>query len=230
MNQGYVPSIDRPVFEVGEDARATFIARTYAHLFGAMGAFVAIEFALFKSGVAERIAGAVGQNWFIAFGAFMVVSWLARGAAHRAKTLGVQYIALAAFVSVWAVLFVPLLYIADAVAPGAIASAAVVTLGGFAGLTFIAFWTRKDFSFLRGILNFGGVLALLAIVGGMIFGFQLGTWFSVGMVGLMGASILYDTSNVLHHYPENRYVAASIELFGSVALMFWYVLQLFTRR
>ena len=70
----------------------------------------------------------------------------------------------------------------------------------------------------------------MAIAGGAIFGFNLGTWFSVGMVGLAGAAILYDTSNVLHHYPEDRYVAAALELFASMALMFWYVLQLFLSR
>ena len=74
----------------------------------------------------------------------------------------------------------------------------------------------------------GGILALVAIVGGVVVGFGLGTWFSVAMVGLAGGAILYDTSNVLHHYPEDRYVGASMQLFASIALMFWYVLRLFT--
>ena len=47
------------------------------------------------------------------------------------------------------------------------------------------------------------------------------------MVALAGGAILYDTSNVLHHYPEDRYVGAALQLFASVALMFWYVLRLF---
>jgi FtsH-binding integral membrane protein len=50
------------------------------------------------------------------------------------------------------------------------------------------------------------------------------------MVALAGGAILYDTSNVLHHYPEDRYVAAALELFASVALMLWYVLRLFLSR
>ncbi len=87
--------------------------------------------------------------------------------------------------------------------------------------------TRKDFSFLRGVLMWGGVVAMLAIVGGILFGFELGTWFSVAMIGFAGAAILYDTSNVLHHFPEDRYVGAALQLFASVALMFWYVLRLF---
>ena len=81
------------------------------------------------------------------------------------------------------------------------------------------------------VANMGALLrSSVLIVAGVIFGFELGTFFSVAMIGLAGAAILYDTSNVLHHYPEDRYVAASLELFASVALMFWYVLQLFMSR
>jgi uncharacterized protein len=122
------------------------------------------------------------------------------------------------------------LYIANHHAPGTITSAAAVTFLGFTGLSLVAFITRKDFSFLKGILMWGGVVALVLIVAGVIFGFELGTFFSVGMIALAGAAILYDTSNILHHYPEDRYVAASLELFASVALMFWYVLRLFLAR
>jgi len=227
LNQAYVPSIERPVFELDLDTRATFIARTYGHLFGAIAFFTTIEIALFKLGFAEQIFQAVAGNWLIAFGGFMIFSWLASRTAMNARSMPAQYLALGGFVLLEAIIFVPLLYVADSIAPGAISSAAIVTLGGFAGLTFIAFWTRKDFSFLGGVLRFAFFAALLAIVAGMICGFQLGTWFSVGMVVLAGAAILYDTSNIMHHYPEDRYVAASLGLFSSVALMFWYVLQLF---
>jgi FtsH-binding integral membrane protein len=138
-----------------------------------------------------------------------------------------QYLGLGGFVVLWALLFVPLLYVAQVKAPGAIQSAALVTMVGFAGLTAVAFISKKDFSFLGAILKWAGICALLMIVGGAIFGFHLGTFFSVAMVGLAGASILYDTSNFIHLFPEDRYVGASLELFASVALMFWYVLRIF---
>ncbi len=128
------------------------------------------------------------------------------------------------------IIFVPLLYIANASFPGVIQSAAFTTLAGFAGLTAVAFVTRKDFSFLRGLLRRGGVVALVARVGSVLFGFGLGTWFSAAMVGFAGAAILYDTSNVLHHFPEDRYVSAALQLFASVALMFWYILRIFMSR
>ena len=93
----------------------------------------------------------------------------------------------------------------------------------------VAFVTKKLTSpFLAAArwLMYGSILALVAIIAGAIFGFQLGTFFSVAMVGFAGAAILDDTSNVLRNFPEDRYVAAALQLFSSVALMFWYVLRL----
>ena len=217
-----------PVAELRADSREKFIVRTYNHLFGAILLFALIEIGLFMSGLAETIALALaGTSWLIVLGGFMVVSWLASRAAFNSQKKSTQYLALGGFVLAEAIIFVPLLYIADRFAPGAIQSAAMVTIAGFAALTGIAFWTRKDFSFLGGILRWAFILALVAIVAGLLFGFELGTWFSVGMVGLAGAAILYDTSNVLHHFPEDRYVGAALQLFASVALMFWYVLRIF---
>jgi FtsH-binding integral membrane protein len=211
------------------EARGRFIARTYNHLFGAIVAFAAIEFALFATGVAEVIARAMlSINWLFILGAFMLLGWVASRAAHTAQSLAVQYAALAGYVLIQALIFVPLLVMANHFAPGAISSAGLVTILGFGALTGIALYTRKDFSFLRGVLMWGGIGAMLLIVCGVIFGFQLGTFFSVGMVVFAGAAILYDTSNVVHHFPEDRYVGASLELFASVTLMFWYVLRLFT--
>jgi FtsH-binding integral membrane protein len=219
------------VGELDAQARGTFVSRTYAHLFGAVSAFILIEMFLFKTGLAETIAQAMlGVSWLLVLGGFVVVSWLASRTAHLATSKAAQYAALAGYVVAESLIFVPLLYIADRVAPGAISSAAVVTFLSFAALTAIVFLTGKDFSFLRGLLCWGGVVALVLIVAGVVFGFQLGTYFCVAMVGLAGAAILYDTSNVLHHYSEDRYVAAALELFASVALMLWYVLRLFMSR
>jgi FtsH-binding integral membrane protein len=223
--------LNAPDVKIGEDTRAAFLTRTYVHLFGAIIAFVIVEVGLFSSGMAERIAlTMLGMNWLIILGAFMIVSWIASRAAFSARSLGAQYAALGAFVVAEALIFVPMLYIANFYAPGAIESAATVTLIGFAGLTAVAFISRKDFSFLGGMLKWAMVLALVAIVAGVLFGFELGTWFSVGMVGLAGAAILYDTSNIIHHFPEDRYVGAALQLFASVALMFWYVLRIFLSR
>ena len=219
-----------PVSEGSVEDRSTFIWRTYAHVVGAILAFAGISAYLYSSGISERIAMPMLGNWWMVLGAFMLVGWLASRAAHTVESTGAQYAALAVFVVAEALVFAPLLFIAATMQPGVIDSAVGVTLLGSGGLIAVAMITRKDFSFLRGILVWGGILALIAIVSSMIFGFQMGTWFMVAMIGFAGAAVLYDTSNILHHYPADKHVAASLELFASIALMFWYVLQLFLSR
>ena len=130
-----------------------------------------------------------------------------------------------------AIIFTPMIYIAEYKAGGGvIASAAVLTGLAFTGLTLIAWQTRKDFTFLGGILRWAGILALVAIAGSVFFGLNLGMWFSLAMVALAGGAILYDTSNIIRYWPSDRPVGAALELFASVALMFWYLLRLLSSR
>lgn len=222
---------DIPVMALDVESRSIFIQRTYFHLFGAILGFTGIEYVLFSSGLAYQMAKAMlSVNWLLILGAFMIASWLASHTAMSTRSKALQYLALTGFVFAEAVIFVPLLVIAQITAPGVIQSAALVTIVGFLGLTGVAFSTRKDFSFLGALLRWAGIVAIVLIVAGVIFGFELGTFFSIAMIAFAGAAILYDTSNVLHHFPEDRYVGASLQLFASVALMFWYVLRLFMSR
>src|SRR5439155_20055003 len=96
----------------------------------------------------------------------------------------------------------------------------------FAGLTAVVFFTRNDYSYLGPILWMGGLLLLGVAIAGAIFGFHLGLLFCFAGVALACGFILYDTSNVLHHFRTDQHVAASLELFASVALLFWYVLRI----
>jgi FtsH-binding integral membrane protein len=207
--------------------RATFLRRVYGHLAAAIALFVLLEVLLFTSGAAVSIARALtGTSWLLVLGGFMLSGFLARNFAYRAGSIGSQYLGLALYVVANAIIFVPLLFMANYYAPGAIESAALITLIGFTLLTMVALSMRRDFSFLGGLLRWAGIVALLAIVGGVIFGFELGTWFSVGMVALAGAAVLYDTQKILVSFPDDRFVGAALELFASIALMFWYVLRL----
>jgi FtsH-binding integral membrane protein len=131
-------------------------------------------------------------------------------------------------------LFLPL--IATAIVMGAqgdtniLSKAAVITLTMFGALTGIVFITRKDFSFLRGILMFGGFAAMGLIVASIAFGFTLGMFFSYLMVAFACGYILYDTSNVMLRYRTSQHVAAALALFASVMLLFWYVLRILIDR
>lgn len=219
-----------PVAAASVEDRSQFIWKCYAHVVIAILAFAAIEAYLFSSGIAARIAQPMLESWWLVLGAFILASWGATHVAHRIQSIQGQYAAFAFFIVLEALIFAPMLFIAYTMQPGIIDSAAGVTLMGSAGLVAVAMITRKDFSFLRGLLMWAFVLALVGIVSSMIFGFELGTWFSVAMIGFAGAAVLYDTSNIMHHYPQDRYVAASMALFASIAMMFWYILRLFMSR
>jgi FtsH-binding integral membrane protein len=68
------------------------------------------------------------------------------------------------------------------------------------------------------------------IIAGILFGFNLGLWFSAGMILLAAGSILYQTSNLVHKYHTDQYVAAALGLFASLMLLFWYILRLVMSR
>jgi uncharacterized protein len=226
-------AIDAPV-----DARRTFIRKTYAHLTTAIYAFVMIEWLLFYVGfdrwMIQLFQGNGPMIGLVMLGAFMLTSWLANSWAQSETSVNLQYAGLFLYVLAEAVIFVPILWIAQfyAIKFGAIGSVSVITVAAittlllFGALTASVFVTRQDFSFLRSALWIGGVAAFALILIGAFAGLQLGVWFSVAMIVLASGWILYDTSNVLHHYRTDQHVAASLALFASVALLFWYVLRL----
>ncbi len=213
--------------------RATFIRLTYLHLGGAVLAFIALEaFLLSLPGVGNAVALVMGNQfgWLIVLGAFIGVSYIANRWASSSTSVGMQYAGLSLFVVAEAVIFVPLLYFAELFTEGTdvpvIGIAAVLTAVSFSILTAIVFLSGADFSFLRTALVWGAIVAFGVIVCSMIFSFNLGILFIGAMLLLSGGYILYDTSNVLHHYRIGQHVAASLALFASVALMFWYMVQL----
>lgn len=212
--------------------RAEFIRKTYAHLGGAILAFVLLELAIFQTAIPDMVVRAISggrYTWLLVLGGFMLVSWLATRWAQSEQSEGMQYAGLGLYVVAEAIIFIPILKIAQLMTPGGslLTSAALVTLMLFTGLTVTVFATQKDFSFMGSILTIGGFVAMGVIACSVLFGFQLGVLFSGVMVLFAAGAILYDTSNVLHHYRTNQHVAASLALFASVALLFWYILRLF---
>ncbi len=217
-----------PVGELDGREQGAFLWKVYSQLTAAIVLFVALEVWFFRSGIAEVVLRWVeGVSWLIVLGAFMLLSWLASMMALPSVARPVQYAGFVLYVALQALITVPLLAVADASAPGVIATAAQVTLGGFFLLTGVVVFTGRDFSFLRSFLVWGGLFSLAAIVCAVLFHLPLGVWFSVAMILLAGGSVLYTTSNVLRDYPRNADVAAAIQLFAGIALMFWYVLRLF---
>jgi FtsH-binding integral membrane protein len=216
-----------------QDERASFITKTYLHLAGAIVAFVLLAGVLLNLPITEQMVGLmVGQqySWLIVMGAFVAVSWIANAWALSSVSLGKQYLGLALYVVAQAIVSVPILYFAQSFHPHIVATAGATTLGLFAVLTTVVFITRKDFSFMRSILMFGGIASFGLIACSIVFSFALGPIFTYAMIALACGYILYDTSNIMHHYRTTQYVAAALALFASVVLLFWWVLRLFMQR
>jgi hypothetical protein len=217
-----------PVADLAAREQSSFLTRVYAHLVLAVLIFVGLEVWFFRTGIANTVLQVFsGVSWLVVLGGFMLLSWVATLIAVPSVARPLQYVGFFLYILLQALIFIPLLAAADSAAPGVIASAAQVTVGGFLLLTAVVVTTGRDFSFLRSFLVWGGLLALALIVCAVLFKFNLGTWFSVAMVVLAGGSVLYTTSNIMRGFPANADVAASIQLFAGIAMMFWYVLRLF---
>jgi FtsH-binding integral membrane protein len=215
------------------DERASFITRTYLHLAGAISLFVILEAVLLNSPLAPQFMEMLARSrfgWLVVMGLFVAVSYIADNWARSAISPGRQYMGLGLYVVAESIIFMPLLFIANAVDPNIIPTAGAATLGLFVAMTAAVFITRKDFSFLRSFLIFGGFAAMGFIIVAILFQFTLGPIFIYAMIALACGYILYDTSNVLHHYRIGQHVAAALALFASVALLFWYIVQLFLSR
>lgn len=209
--------------------RSQFIERTYIHLAGAIAAFVGLEAVLMNSEFGMRLAMGMMNSWLLVLGAFMLIGTVATSMARAARSKPMQYLGLGLYVVLEAIIFLPLLLIAQHLSGpqnNIIMTAGVTTLATFAALTGIVLATKRDFSWMRSALMIASLGAIGLVVAALIFGFSLGLGFTIGMIVLAACYILYDTSNVVHHYEEDQYISAALALFASVALMFWYVIRL----
>jgi len=106
----------------------------------------------------------------------------------------------------------------------------MTALGGtgvvFLGLSGYALVTRKDFSFMGGMLMTGILVAFLAGLGALFFGMAgLALAVSAMFVLLMAGLILYETSNIIHG-GETNYVMATVTLYVSIYNLFTSLLHL----
>ena len=213
--------------------QATFYRKTYSHVAIALLAFIVVEAILINTVPESLIFSMVSSPfvWLFILGGFWLGSMLANKWT-QAQDKSTQYRGLGIYVLLEAIIFLPMIYIAIDLSDGLaiISQAGIITLSLFAGLTAVVFLTRVDFSFLRTILVVGGFLALGFIVAGALFRFDLGLWFSVAMVALAAGGILYETYNIKNVYSTDQYVAAALQLFSSVMLLFWYVLRILLSR
>lgn len=217
-----------------EDEKIAFYKQTYTHVAYGVLVFIVIEYLFLNVPVITNLALSLtgGRMWLIMLGGFMLVTRYAEKMAIKSHDRNKQYLGYLLYIAAEAFIFIPLLYMATRMEGGEVIlkQAAILTLSLFAGLSGIVLFTKKDFSFMRRFLTIGFVIAIGLIVAGSLFGFNLGLWFSVGMIILAAGSILYQTSNLVHKYSNDQYVAAALGLFASLMLLFWYILRIFLSR
>jgi FtsH-binding integral membrane protein len=234
---GYSYETAPVVSQASAEERSAFIVRTYLHVLGAIVAFTLLEIAWFATPVAQATINFVTSGkymWLLVMGLFIGVSHFANKWAMSSTSLGMQYAGLGLYTVAQSFLFVPLIALAWLAGTqgeeGLLGKAVMITLTLFGALTGVVFVTRKDFSFMRSVLAFGGIAAIGMIVASIAFGFTLGMFFSYAMIAFACGYILYDTSNVMLHYRTSQHVAAALALFASVMLLFWYVLRILIDR
>lgn len=209
----------------------TFLRQTYGHLFGAVIAFIALEYVFFTSGIALALAPIMTSNWLIVIGGFMLLGFITSYFAGRASTPGMQYVEMGVTILLQSIIFIPLLVVAIYFTDiSVLQNAAMITLAVFAGMTAIVAYSGKDFSFLGPFLAVIGIAALIAIVGAVLFSVSLGFYFALAMAVFAAVVVLYETSNVLHKYGPGQHIAAATGLFAAVALLFYYVLMVLISR
>ena len=230
MEDQHVYQQNQLVAEATSAERANFYKHTYGHVAGGVLVFVLIESLMLKSEalVSFMLSLTSGYLWLILLAGFMGITWVAQKMAYGSISKSKQYLGYLLYI---ALIFVPMLYIAlHYGGTYVIKQAAVVTGGLFVGLSAIVFFTKADFSVLKGALTIGFFLAIGLIIAGMLFGFDLGLWFSVGMCALAGGAILYNTHQLKYEFGTQQYVAAALSLFASLMLLFWYILRIFMSR
>ncbi len=208
------------------EARLAFIRKVYAAFLGSVFlAAVGVTAVMRLPAVAELVAA-----WYLPLILLEIVAVIAVVVLHRRAPL--NGVLLAAF-SLLTGLTTGLVVLTYAMAGMAdtVVQAAGLTVVAFGSLTGYVLLTKKDLSFLRGFLTVG----LFVVFGGLVLNWFLGApafGFAISAAGvlLFSGYILYDTSNVLHRYREDEWVAAALALYLDFLNLFLFLLRLLSSR
>jgi FtsH-binding integral membrane protein len=187
-------------------------------------AFVRKVYALFFAATLFAVAGvgaglmfpplmiAIAMHPWITF--FVLIGGVYGAQAVRLVPV-VNLLALFGFTTLTGLIISPAIAIYTRLNPASILQAGVLTVGIFGGLTAYVFISKKDFSFMRGMVMTGLIVVFLAaalnlfIVGSSAFAFGI----SCAALLLFSGFVLYDTSNIIRRYPVNEYVAGALSLY-----------------
>lgn len=225
--------IEGAVATVGVSDRVAFLRKAYGLLGISLIAWAAASAGVFRYAPEISLGWSkwalTGYNWAAVMGLLMVSGMIAQWLAKSDSSRALQYLGLAVIVGAWTMLMQPMLWVlftrfVHQNPYGMLGQGVVITLAIFVGLTATVFITKKDFSFLRGIISVGMFAAMGIILGSILFGFSLGLVFTGALIALLALKILYDTSMMMNYFPPTHYVAAALMLFSTVATLFWNIM------
>jgi FtsH-binding integral membrane protein len=201
------------------DARIAFLGKTYGMLAlciasGSIGAYLSM-------GVSFPYEHPFMMLFAMIGGIFVV-----QATRHMA---GINFATLLGFGALTGMAIAPLVSIVSAKSGMLVTQAFMTAAVSFVALTGYVFYSRKDFSFLKGFVWIG-LVALIVLSLSNYFFFESGTiQLAVSGMGvlLFSAFILYDTSNILRDYPNNEYISAALTLYLDVFLLFQNLLAMF---
>ena len=242
-----------PVSEGTVSERLVFLKRVYSWMTAGLivcglSAAICIESGItMKYLLKPMFDGSSGLSRFMGhllmFAGLIVTMRWAYSARHKPTT---NTIAFAAFAGFLGFMISDIIMIALIVSGADAATAQTLAMGGvpnldgslvyqalgatvamFAGLSFVAFTSKKDFSFMRGMLT----AALFGLIALMIINiFVQSSAFSMAItlfgIVIFSGYILFDTQKIMRTYPSNEHVAGAITLFYDFVMLFVFILQL----
>jgi FtsH-binding integral membrane protein len=216
-----------PAAQAAVEERAGFLKRTYTWLLGGIVVWCVTMYAVGEVEALQPLAFTIAGNWILSIVLLMAGGFAVRVTATKQLIGPIVYALYAVF---FGLLVGPFVMMAEQMDPNIVAEASLTTGLVFIGLTAYVFISGKDFSFLGGFLTIAFWGILVTLICGLIFGFSLGIGMSIVIALLYCGYILYDTGQILHHYPTNMHIAAAATLFSNVVLLFYHILLMFMSR
>lgn len=234
----------RTVARASTPSRVAFLRKVYGLFFGsvlsaAAGAMTALyvgsPVSMGKGLAVPPLVAFALQHNVLAFLIPLVALFGLLAVRHRP---GLNVAALFGFTFVSGLFLAPALFVVTLMAKlggtlsaNPVRDAFLLASAGFGGLTAYALTTKKDFSFLGGMLWMG----LLVLVGASFIGIFIGSsvfHLAIASVGvlLFGAYVLYDTSRLLHSEEPITPVDAAISLYLDFVNLFVMLLQILGSR
>jgi len=227
LNQGSNPfnysSANVPVAQSSVDVRMDFLRKTYALFLAGIICSLLVGALTLRTPSLFTISASL--NPLIAI---LLIVGLSFGAQVASRIEGLNYVALFSFTGVMGFVFAPMLHAYDAMQPGIVTQAAMLTTITFSALTTYVFVSKKDFSFMGGLL-FVGLIGLIlgGIANALLFHSAvtsyLMAWFTLL---IFSGYVLYDTSNIMRRYDSRAYCSAALSLFLDFFNMFLAILRI----